>query len=127
MAEVKAVQSQIVVIVVIGVLSGALLLAQAVAALAEPVGSDPADPAIKRSAFVVPLCWLACGPLLFARPANRSGRGGRLAIQVAWAAGCVLLLLHIAVAFRLGHAWSHDAAWEHTRQTGGYGDGIFVN
>jgi hypothetical protein len=39
----------------------------------------------------------------------------------------VLLLLHIAVAFHLGHGWSHEAAREHTRQVGGYGDGIFVN
>ncbi|WP_171469124.1 hypothetical protein [Frigoriglobus tundricola] len=44
-----------------------------------------------------------------------------------WTLGCALLLVHIAVAFHLGHGWSHQMAWEHTRQVGGYGDGIFVN
>jgi hypothetical protein len=44
-----------------------------------------------------------------------------------WALGSLLLLVHIAIAFHLGHGWSHSAAWEHTRAVGGYGAGIFVN
>lgn len=129
MAEAKAVQSQIVVLVVIGVVAWSFLLAQAVAALAEPVGSDPSNPAIKRSAFIVPLCWMACVPLAFTKrgDAQKYGRWARLGIRFSWAFACALCLLHIAIAFHLGHGWSHEAAWEHTRQAGGYGDGIFVN
>ncbi len=48
-------------------------------------------------------------------------------LRVTWTLGCVLLLHHIAVAFHAGHDWSHEAAWNHTRQVGGYGDGIYVN
>src|SRR5262249_14743696 len=98
--------------------------------LMEPAGNDPADPAIKRSAFLVPLLWL-CGPLAFAvakwRGVQSLSRWHRIGIQVSWASACAVLLLHIAVAFHLGHGWSHEAAWEHTKQVGGYGDGIYVN
>lgn len=45
----------------------------------------------------------------------------------AWRAGAVACAVHVAIAFHFKHEWSHAAAWEHTRETGGFGDGIFVN
>lgn len=99
-------------------------------ALSEPVGNDPTNPVIKRSAFLVPLLWLASGPFLLWRKPHEQGprhRWHRLSVRLAWAVPCVLCFLHIALAFHLGHGWSHENAWEHTRQTGGYGDGVYVN
>ena len=129
MAEVKAVQSQIVVMVVMVALFWVLLLDQTIDAFSEPVRNNPSNPAIKRSAFLVPLCWMAAVPLAFAKSNEMRtyGQWRRLSVQFTWAFPCMLLLLHIAIAFHLGHGWSHEAAWEHTKQAGGYGDGIFVN
>ena len=44
-----------------------------------------------------------------------------------WALGLLLLAVHVAVTFELVHGWSHAAAFEHTRQASGVGEGIFVN
>lgn len=92
-----------------------------VVALREPVGTDPKDALITLSAIPPVVLWAACWPLAFDR------RRVLPATRFHWALACVLLWVHIAVAFHLGHGWSHQAAWEHTRQVGGYGDGIFVN
>jgi hypothetical protein len=92
-----------------------------VVALREPAGTNPKDALISLSAVPPVVLWVTCWPLAFAR--RRAGPPGRL----CWAIACVLLWVHIAVAFHLGHGWSHRAAWEHTRAVGGYGDGIFVN
>jgi hypothetical protein len=76
-----------------------------------PVEADPTNPSIRLSALPAVLCWCAgvCGD------------------RAAWRAGAVACAAHLCVAFHLGHGWSHAAAWEHTRETGGFGDGIFVN
>lgn len=80
-------------------------------ALSEPADADPTDPFIRASALPVVVLWClgTCG--------------GRL----AWQLGAVACAVHVAVAFHLGHGWSHAAAWEHTREAGGFGDGVFVN
>jgi len=87
----------------------------------EPVGTDIGNPAIKGSAFGPVFFWCLGAPIAFVE------RPWVYGARFAWTLGGVLSLLHIAVAFHLGHGWSHRAAWEHTRQVGGYGDGIFVN
>jgi hypothetical protein len=56
-----------------------------------------------------------------------SRRLHRIGIRFVWGFGCALLLLHVAIAFHLGHNWSHQAAWNHTQQISGFGDGIYVN
>jgi hypothetical protein len=109
----------------IAVLVGILLVCAR--PLFEPVGTDVAHRAIKRSAELPVLLWcmgvwVMIWPRAFGVTADKLVAG-----WFPWTAGCVLLLLHIAVAFHLGHGWSHGGAWEHTRQIGGYGDGIFVN
>ncbi|MBN9119480.1 MAG: hypothetical protein J0I06_10035 [Planctomycetes bacterium] len=106
-----------------------LELGRAVSALSGPVGNEPTDPAIKRSAFLVPLIWMACAPLAFAssRDVRDYRRRERILTRSGWAWACSLCLLHVTIAFHLGHAWSHEAAWEHTRRAGGYGYGVYVN
>ena len=44
-----------------------------------------------------------------------------------WAVGCGLLLLHLAIAFHIAHGWSHAAAFGHTRNAGGFGEGLYAN
>lgn len=51
----------------------------------------------------------------------------RRGAALLWAVGAGLQVLHVAVAFHVVHGWSHAAAFEHTRQIGGVGEGVFVN
>jgi hypothetical protein len=133
MADPAVQQSQTFMLWVFAVLFIAMqvwLVREAVLVLSGPVGTDPNDLAIKKSVILVPVLWMCCGPvLLFRKPGG--GRSEWRMIQViarcSWVFGCTLCLLHIAIAFHLGHGWSHEAAWEHTRRLGGYGDGIYVN
>ncbi|MDY3554710.1 hypothetical protein R5W24_003839 [Gemmata sp. JC717] len=96
-----------------------VLFAPALAFL-EPPAHDPASKAIRSSAVRVVLVWCFAWPIALARTIAAR-------LRALWTLGCALLLVHIAVAFHVGHGWSHAAAWEHTRQVGGYGDGVFVN
>jgi hypothetical protein len=97
--------------------------------LAGPVGNDPSDPAIRETAFLVVWLWPWGAALPFAvrnwqpeQPGFPAGRT-RWAYTIAWG----LCLLHIAIAFHVGHAWSHRAAFDHTERVSGFGPGIFVN
>src|SRR6185312_10642020 len=97
--------------------------------LAGPSESDPANPVIRHSAFPVVLVWpwgalLAFIPKCF--PAE-SVRGIARPTRWAYSIGCILCLLHVAVAFHLGHGWSARAAYEHTERVSGYGWGVYVN
>src|SRR5688572_7615657 len=121
MAEAKRVQWRRGVPIVSLFLFLALTALIDVVALREPVGTNSKDALISLSAVPPVVLWVTCWPLAFAR--RRAGP----AVRLCWAIACVLLWVHIAVAFHLGHGWSHQAAWEHTRAVGGYGDGIFVN
>ena len=53
--------------------------------------------------------------------------------RLAWTAGCVALLAHVACAFHFQHGWSHAAAYRDTaRQTAevfgrDWGGGVYVN
>jgi hypothetical protein len=107
---------------VLGVLVTAALLLIAGRTLFEPVGTDATSREIKFSAHMPVLFWCLSWPFMLTRR-----RREHVAFPAVWTMGCLLLWVHIALAFHLGHGWSHQAAWEHTRQVGGYGDGIFVN
>ena len=104
------------------VVAAGCFLALAMRPLAGPAGADVGHPAIRDSARWPVFAWCLAWPLALARPPTDPRP-----LRAVWALGCALLLAHIAVAFHLGHGWSHAAAWEHTRATGGYGDGVFVN
>ena len=124
MADAKRVQLPRVVantlFVLILVIGLALIWADAYPLLG-PGGTDPTNAEIKDSAKSPVMFWCIGWPIVFTRRTVPAG------VALIWTLGCVLTWVHIAVAFHLGHGWSHEAAWEHTRQVGGYGDGIFVN
>ena len=124
MVEAKRVQLPRLVVfaldVLILVIGLALVWADAYPLLG-PGGTDPANDEIKDTAKSPVLFWCIGWPIVLIRKTVPAG------IALIWTLGCVLAWVHIAVAFHLGHGWSHEAAWEHTRKVGGYGDGIFVN
>jgi hypothetical protein len=99
----------------VGIVSLLLLLGLTalidVVALRQPVGNDPKNALISLSAVPPIVVWVGCLPLAFVR------RLVRPTARYTWTLACVLVWVHIAVAFHLGHGWSHQAAW----------DGIFVN
>lgn len=51
---------------------------------------------------------------------------GRLA-RWCWTWALICFLVHLGMAFHYYHHWSHAAAFEHTRQLGGVGEGIFMS
>jgi hypothetical protein len=89
--------------------------------LFEPPSDDVTHTAIATSATWPIFFWCLGWPILLRNPPRELGR------RSAWTLGCLTCLIHIAVAFHVGHGWSHEAAWKHTQQVGGYGDGIYVN
>lgn len=127
MAGAKADQSQTQVKWVAGVLLAGFYLALPMWALTLPVSNDPTNSAIFPTALATILLWCLGWPLLLATRATIPTWRESLPSRAIWTLGCVLLLLHIAVAFHLGHDWSHKTAWERTQQVAGYGDGIYVN
>lgn len=44
-----------------------------------------------------------------------------------YSAGCLVLLLHVGLAFHFYHHWSHEDAWQRTQEQSGYGNGIYAN
>jgi hypothetical protein len=124
MTEPDPVQSPrgpIAILGVAGALAAALVLLIAARPLLEPVGADLSHREIKRSTYLPVVMWCLGWPAVAAR------RAWWAAGRPVWTLGCCLLFVHVAIAFHLGHGWSHRAAWDHTRAVGGYGDGIFVN
>ena len=120
MAEEEPVQFDIATVVLLGVVVW-IFGEPALALVGEPVGHNVKHPALVGSAKPPVVLWCVGWPI-----ALGCGRT-KPAVRALWALGCVLCVIHIALAFHLGHGWSHAVAWEHTREVGGYGDGIFVN
>jgi hypothetical protein len=124
MPEAKRVQLPRVIAILIGIVALMGVMVMFVIpglTLLEPTGTDVTNAAIRGSAMWPAVFWCFGWPIAFVK------REMFLMVRIVWALGCLLLLLHVAVAFHLGHGWSHEAAREHTRRVGGYGDGIFVN
>ncbi|MGH9673937.1 MAG: hypothetical protein ACRD44_12215 [Bryobacteraceae bacterium] len=72
-----------------------------------------------------PTLWTIRASLIFYFPGLRS--------RLAWTAGCLLYLAHVAAAFHFHHDWSHAAAYRATaRQTAqtlgvDWGGGLWFN
>ncbi|MBP3957874.1 hypothetical protein J8F10_21685 [Gemmata sp. G18] len=106
------------------VMFSALTATNGVLSLFGPVQMSPQNSAIQETAIGTVLGWATGFPLALAR---RRGEPATSFVRVIYTWGCAMCVLHIAVAFHLAHGWSHEVAWEHTREVGGYGNGIFVN
>jgi len=87
--------------------------------VSEPSGHDVDHPAIRASARIVVWLWPWAAALPFVGPS--------FALRWIHTVGAALCVLHVALAFHLGHGWSHAAAFEHTERVAGFGPGVFVN
>src|SRR5579862_8008061 len=65
--------------------------------LSGPVGTDPTNPEIASSASLPVFMWCMGWPIAFTR------RQWWESLRFPWALGSVLLLIHVALAFHLGH------------------------
>jgi hypothetical protein len=124
MAEVQHSQRKRIFISVMLAILIAGFLATPVGILLGPGGHDVTNLEIQLSSMWPIFFW--CVYWLFML-AQKPGSTVPWILRIFWPLGCVLLLLHIAIAFHLGHGWSHEVAWKHTQEIGGYGDGIYVN
>jgi hypothetical protein len=106
-----------------------LSVSDSVFALTGPPQKDVAHPLIFETAWFAMAWWFLAAfvRLLAARmePDLRTGLEG----SARWfsTVGLATFLVHLAVSFHLGHAWSHGSAVERVRETGGFGEGIFVS
>ncbi|AMV23621.1 hypothetical protein VT84_04365 [Gemmata sp. SH-PL17] len=106
------------------VMFSVLAATNGVLSLFDPAQMNPQHPAIQETAFGVVIGWVTGFSLAFAR---RRWEPATIFVRAIYTWGCAMCVLHIVVAFHLAHGWSHEVAWEHTREVGGYGNGIFVN
>ncbi len=82
-------------------------------------GPDLRHPAVTGSAAAT-VAWVVVAWVLLLVPATRLAR-------LAWTFGFLMLLIHLVLAFGVGHRWSHAEAVERIREVGGTGAGILVN
>lgn len=104
------------------------------AAFSQPATNEPGAENIRTTGFVVAFVWTWCWPIAFdSRRERQPGCGWNMASLVQLnrriinTLGCLLCLFHIAVAFHVGHEWSHRKAFEHTERASGFGWGVWVN
>lgn len=96
--------------------------------LFEPMAANPDDPRIRESAWAVILLWPITTMCLVLHRMNPAKFAiARTGVRILYSLGLATMLLHLAVAFHLGHAWSHADAFDRTERIGGYGEGIFVS
>jgi hypothetical protein len=128
------------------------LLAKAIELL-KPVASEPESgarcrlapqnmegkdgPRMTRGEFLTRVTiWFALGGYFIGATTSlmsRERREWESLARMAWTAGCLSLLVHVAFAFNYYHAWSHDLAYRatasQTAEVVGYnwGGGLFIN
>lgn len=87
------------------------------------------QPLVAKTARVAVLFWgLASVEMLRLTPTEWADRSPRRAfVRFLWALGWATMVFHVAVAFDIAHGWSHAAAYRHTEETAGVGEGIYVN
>src|SRR5688572_15900298 len=85
-----------------------------------------------RLALACYVAYLAGWLALPGWPSQRDTRWPRIA-RIIWTVGCVLFVVHVALAFHIYHHWSHTVAWqstaERTKELVGVavGDGIYCS
>jgi hypothetical protein len=92
--------------------------------------ADDAGEMLTRNTVRLSLAWYAVALVLMLRlrPADWAAPSarGQLA-RWCWTWGIVCFLVHLGMAFHFYHHWSHTHAFEHTREVGGIGEGIYIS
>ncbi len=113
--------------VLVGV-AGLLLLA--IAAGLSFIGTWPTGEAFTRYTVRLALAWyfVALFAMLAANQNQRIDAATAFWVaRWAWTWGLIVFLAHVAMAFHYYHGWSHQRAFDHTRQASGTGEGIYVS
>jgi hypothetical protein len=110
-------------------MSGGVLSILAVVLSSWPLSSEKGDSLIRNS-IRLSMLWYMAALLTKLRldrtDWNASTNGGKIARWFwTWALFCYIV--HVAFAFHYFHHWSHTHAFEHTRQVGGFGAGIYLS
>jgi hypothetical protein len=107
-----------------GVLLGAIFLTPTLF-----FSANPGDDLTRNTVRLALLYYLPAAALMLHldapgwRAATDPGRVARLCWSLAWLA----YLVHVAVAFRYAHHWSHEEAMRHVHRVSGFGPGIFAS
>jgi hypothetical protein len=100
-----------------------------VMALSAGLSTDVGE-ALTRNTVRLSLAWYAAALCIFMRLGAADWQAnhglGRLA-RWCWTWALVCFLVHVAVAFHYYHDWSHAKAFDHTRQVGGVGEGLYAS
>jgi hypothetical protein len=92
--------------------------------------ADDTGEMLTRNTVRLSLAWYAVALLLIMRlrPADWIAMSARGCLaRWCWTWGVVCFLVHLGMAFHYYHRWSHAHAFEHTREVGGIGEGIYVS
>jgi hypothetical protein len=110
-------------------IAGGLVLLAAVILSSAMLALNPGE-TLTRNTVRLSLAWYAAALCLMMRlgPTDWLAvtRLGRLA-RWCWTWGLVCFLVHLAMAFNYYHHWSHAAAFKHTREVSGVGEGIYMS
>lgn len=103
-----------------------LFCGKGVLAFAERPSTDPTRPEISRSAVpaVLGLATFLGFVVSIPRPIPPRWRS---VFRFGWTWACLTYLVHVAIAFHLGHDWSHANAYDHVERRSGFGPGIFLS
>ena len=90
---------------------------------------NPRHPAVFSTAWVSFALWAgAVGVMIPARRQDWTPAAARFRVAGwAWALGCFVFLVHLLVAFHLGHRWDHAHALAHVQAASGWGPGLYVS
>jgi hypothetical protein len=69
------------------------------------------------------VCYAAAIDALLGGVMSRVKNGAR----IFWSLACAAYLLHVAAAFHFHHHWSHQNAFDHTAERGGFGEAIYIS
>jgi hypothetical protein len=129
MAMGSGVQRSRLILPVVFLLVFVLLLWDYRGVLLGPSGSDPTHESIRESAYFVVVLWPMAAAALLRCRTRRSRLFSNVGKAARWlyTLACLLCIFHVAIAYHVGHGWSHRAAFEHTQRISGFGPGIYVN
>jgi hypothetical protein len=106
------------------------VIALAIVLLASNAPGPARGETLTRNTIRLSLAWYAIALVLMMHLGRDDWRCATVLGRVArwcWTWAIATFLVHLAMAFHFYHGWSHAHAFEHTRQTSGVGEGLYVS
>jgi hypothetical protein len=96
--------------------------------LLAPPDNNPNAEELRLTGYIVAWLWAWGWLIALLTVRTRKQHGAHAGnVRTVYTLGCLACLFHIALAFHVGHEWSHQRAYDHTKRTSGVGEGIYVN